>query len=657
MENVAIFQEYKALQALIGLLTDQPEQVLINVVGALGQFAQIQANKSAICNGGGIRALINLLNGTNQALLVNVAKTVGACATERDNVAIIDQLDGVRLVWSLLKNPNAEVQASAAWAICPCIENAKDAGEMVLFLIGGLKLIIHLLKSPSNEVLTSICAVIAKLAKDKEILGVLSDRGVVPLLAKLSNTSDVRLRCHLAEAIGHCCMWGSNRACFGEHGAVGPLVQYLESNDNLLLLNTTMALYQLSKEPNNIITMHEEGVVEERRGDSFLPRTFWIRAQQRNLRTERPKMNTVVFNKLSSQVLFEDKAKEVEMSSRNYLEVIDGQHPDLLCSSPAIRDSQAARHRRSGGRPSGSKVRHKRQALQDMARPLKQWLYKHRDNPYPTKTEKILLALGSQMTLVQVSNWFANARRRLKNTVRQPDLSWALRIKLYNKYVQGNAERLSVSSDDSCSQDGDNPQRTQSGPEDLTKPLYQSVIKKEGSPMVGVAIGMDPGLRSAVEAEDYVSPPKYKSSLLHRYLNDSLRHVMVANAVMDARKRNHSGSFSSNEFDDELLSPSSSEAEAHFVYRAEATDHGSSQHDNCNALCFVLSVNGGVAATQKVKVKAKDETYWKEINAAMALTNLAQGKDSVSGTTSCIIQKSSHIAEVKTVKVPLLQKF
>lgn len=49
---------------------------------------------------------------------------------------------------------------------------------------------------------------------------------------------------------------------------------------------------------------------------------------------------------------------------------------------------------------------------------------------------------------VQVSNWFANARRRLKNTVRQPDLSWALRIKLYNKYIQGNAERLSVCSDD-----------------------------------------------------------------------------------------------------------------------------------------------------------------------------------------------------------------
>ncbi|XP_035985367.1 homeobox protein Mohawk isoform X3 [Fundulus heteroclitus] len=376
----------------------------------------------------------------------------------------------------------------------------------------------------------------------------------------------------------------------------------------------------------------------------------FVRNRGRDLRTERPEMNTVVFNQLSSQILFEEKANEVEMSSRSYLEVIDGQHPDLLCSSAAIRESQAVRHRRSGGRPSGSKVRHKRQALQDMARPLKQWLYKHRDNPYPTKTEKILLALGSQMTLVQVSNWFANARRRLKNTVRQPYLSWALRIKLYNKYVQGNAERLSVSSDDSCSEDGDNPQRTQSGPEVLTKPLYPSVIKREGSSMVAMTIGMDPGLRSAVEAaslaEDYVSPPKYKSSLLHRYLNDSLRHVMVANAV--THKRNHSGSFSSNEYDDELLSPSSSEAEANFVYQAETTDLGPSK-------CY--NGSSGVTATQKQKKKAKVETHWKEINAAMALTNLAQGKDSVSGTTSCIIQKSSHIAEVKTVKVALVHKY
>ena len=79
---------------------------------------------------------------------------------------------------------------------------------------------------------------------------------------------------------------------------------------------------------------------------------------------------------------------------------------------------------------------------------------------------------------------------------------------------------------------------------------------------LGAGLRTDPSL-----CGDYVSPPKYKSSLLNRYLNDSLRHVMAANKGLDSRKRHHSGSFSSNEYDDELLSPSSSETEANFTYR------------------------------------------------------------------------------------------
>ncbi|KPP78264.1 homeobox protein Mohawk-like, partial [Scleropages formosus] len=341
---------------------------------------------------------------------------------------------------------------------------------------------------------------------------------------------------------------------------------------------------------------------------------------------------------LSSQVIFEDNAKEVERSSLNYIEVIEGQHPDILSSSPAVKDSAAIRHRRPGPRQSGAKVRHKRQTLQDMARPLKQWLYTHRDNPYPTKTEKILLALGSQMTLVQVSNWFANARRRLKNTVRQPNLSWALRIKLYNKYVQGNAERLSVSSDDSCSEDGETPLLTQSSGTEFSQPRYQSVIKKEGA-MVGPGLG-----------EDYVSPPKYKSSLLHRYLNDSLCHVMASSRVVDSRRRNHSGSFSSNEYDEEILSPSSSETEGNFVYRSGK--NRSFSHSLLKMQSLLIPFFG-----PRGRVRGKDETYWKEMNAAMALTNLAQAKDSASETTSCIIQKSSHISEIKTVKMPAMHKY
>ena len=77
-----------------------------------------------------------------------------------------------------------------------------------------------------------------------------------------SPQTDDRLRRHLAEAIGHCCMWGSNRASFGDAGAVAPLVHYLESKDPAVHQSTAMALYQLSKDPNNCITMHGKGVVK-----------------------------------------------------------------------------------------------------------------------------------------------------------------------------------------------------------------------------------------------------------------------------------------------------------------------------------------------------------------------------------------------------------
>jgi len=80
------FREYKVTEALVGLLTDQPEEVLVNIVGALGECCQEPVNRSIIRKCGGIPPLVKLLTGTNQALLVNVTKAVGACATEPENM-------------------------------------------------------------------------------------------------------------------------------------------------------------------------------------------------------------------------------------------------------------------------------------------------------------------------------------------------------------------------------------------------------------------------------------------------------------------------------------------------------------------------------------------------------------------------------------------
>ena len=125
-ENVEKFEQMDTIPNLVALLNDQPEEVLVNVVGALGEMAKSPANRAAIRKANGISSLVQLLTGTNQSLLINVTKAVGECAKDPDNLVLInDRMDGVRLLWSLLKNPNPKVQASAAWAICPCIDSER----------------------------------------------------------------------------------------------------------------------------------------------------------------------------------------------------------------------------------------------------------------------------------------------------------------------------------------------------------------------------------------------------------------------------------------------------------------------------------------------------------------------------------------------------
>ncbi|TRY56505.1 hypothetical protein DNTS_015654 [Danionella cerebrum] len=88
----------------------------------------------------------------------------------------------------------------------------------------------------------------------------------------------------------------------------------------------------------------------------------------------------------------------------------------------------------------------RKNATRETTSTLKTWLYEHRKNPYPTKGEKIMLAIITKMTLTQVSTWFANARRRLK---KENKMTWSPK----NKAGDERKEELCKSDPDCTTKD------------------------------------------------------------------------------------------------------------------------------------------------------------------------------------------------------------
>ncbi|KAJ9584223.1 hypothetical protein L9F63_021428 [Diploptera punctata] len=174
----------------------------------------------------------------------------------------------------------------------------------------------------------------------------------------------------------------------------------------------------------------------------------------------------------------------------------------------------------------------KRLFTPEIKRFLKSWLVRRRDNPYPSRDEKKGLAVQTGLTYIQICNWFANWRRKLKNAGTETQHStWGNLIKSYNIKAHGNVEQFSLCSDDSIWEEQELSDPDEDGDGTSTSPSLSYVINAAAMDHSYSALfhrDNDKQVAKPNEClnltiahnQDTLANNKYKNLIMKKYLSD-----------------------------------------------------------------------------------------------------------------------------------------
>lgn len=139
-----------------------------------------------------------------------------------------------------------------------------------------------------------------------------------------------------------------------------------------------------------------------------------------------PELDEAMILSIQSVTLFSDETARLLDEYKRDSEAIQQGYPEK--EAPVVQETPAVALSGLQGLVNFQSAEQKRERLPAKAvNVMREWLFEHVENPFPTNEEKIEIAFQAELTTQQVNQWFVNARRRIlkpmAETIRKTSIS------------------------------------------------------------------------------------------------------------------------------------------------------------------------------------------------------------------------------------------